>query len=264
MAVLGDVVVLKAWLQMDALVLNSGLVLIEDLVDLRVRVRLVQILAAGKQSVVGGDGGHTRSRCLIDALDREGAVHVVAEGRILEEAFRIISLVLLGQGLELIVRQGEVKLREDGFELWAGDASLTQLVEILEKVPNADALHYNSGLESVLDVGRIVRDVDVGLHEAVVDNINLGSVIPEEGADLLGANTNLLESLWLGSLGLVGGEHVLRAINVLAEVKVVDLLCVATVAVTADNQVVHLLAWWHNVESLEDTKELLGCDVLRV
>ena len=146
----------------------------------------------------------------------------------------------------------------------AGDTALAEFVKITEKFFNADAFHDNGGLETLLNFAGVVRDDDMRLHEAVVDHINLGSVFFEESADLLGTDTDFLECLGLRSLGLVGWEHVLWAVNVLAEVEVVDLLSVATITVTADDQVVHLLAWWHDVESLEHTEELLGRDMLRV
>ncbi len=264
MTVLGDVVVLEARLQVDALVLHSSLVLFEDLLDLRVAVSLVKVLAAGEQSVVGCYSGDTSCRGLVDTLNSESSVHVVTEGSVLEEALRVISLILLGESLELVVGQGEVKLREDRFELWASDAALAKLVKVLEEVTDSDALHDDGSFQSILNVIRVVGDVNVRLHEAVVDHIDLRSVVTEEGADLLGTDTNLLEVLWLGSLSHVGGEHVLGTVHILAEVEVVNLLGVATIAVTANNQVVHLFAGGHDVQSLEDAKELLGRDMLRV
>jgi len=256
--VLGDVVVLEARLEVDALVLDSSSVFLKNLLDLWVVVSLVEVLSASQKSVVGSDGWYTGRGSLVDALDSEGLIHVVTECCVPEEALGIISLVLLGESLELIVGQSEVELRQDRFKLWAGNAALAKLVKVLEEVSDSHTLHDDGSLESILNVRRIVRDVNVGLHEAVVDHINLSSVFFEESADLLGTDTDFLECLGLGSLGLVGWEHVLWAINVLAEVEVVNLLSVATVTVTTDDQVVHLLARWHDVESLEHTEELLG------
>lgn len=258
MTVLGDVVVLEARLEVDALVLDSSSVFLKNLLDLWVVVSLVEVLSASQKSVVGSDGWYTGRGSLVDALDSEGLIHVVTECCVPEEALGIISLVLLGESLELIVGQSEVELRQDRFKLWAGNAALAKLVKVLEEVSDSHTLHDDGSLESILNVRRIVRDVNVGLHEAVVDHINLSSVFSEESADLLGTDTDFLECLGLGSLGLVGWEHVLWAINVLAEVEVVNLLSVATVTVTTDDQVVHLLARWHDVESLEHTEELLG------
>jgi len=102
----------------------------------------------------------------------------------------------------------------------------------------------------------------VRLTEPVVDNIDVMCGFSEVGADLLGADANSAVGLSLGSLGHVLGEHILGPVNILAEVEVVDFLGVATVAVTASNQIEHLVAGRHDVEVFHDTEELLGSDVL--
>ena len=102
----------------------------------------------------------------------------------------------------------------------------------------------------------------MSLSETVVDHIDSVGALSEEGAHLLGSHANLLV-VWAGwLLGLVGGEHILWSINILAEVEVVDFLGVATVAVTASDQVKHGVAGRHDIQVLHDTEELLGSDVL--
>ena len=144
----------------------------------------------------------------------------------------------------------------------AGDTALAEFVKITEKFFNADAFHDNGGLETLLNFAGVVRDDDMRLHEAVVDHINVPSLLLEEGGDLLWAHTDLLKLLRLRALGLVGGEHVLRTVHILAEVEVVDLLGVTAVAVAAGNEIKHFLAGRHNIERLHDAEELLCSDVL--
>jgi len=262
--VASDVVVLEHGLEVDALVLNLGLVLIEDVNDLLLHRGTSQVLSAGKEGIVLSDRSDTSGGRLIDTLNSERCVDVLAEIDVAEEALRVRSLVLLGEGLELIVGEGEVHGAENGFELGAGHAALPQLVKVAEELFNTDALHDYDGLQAVLNVARVVRDVDVVLHEAIVDDINALSGLLEEGGDLLGADANLLELLWHGALGLVLGEHVFGAVNILAEVVVIDFFGIATVAVTASDEVEQVLAGRHNVQSLAHAKELLRGDVLRL
>ena len=142
--------------------------------------------------------------------------------------------------------------------------TFAQLVEITEELFDSDALHDNDGLETVLNVRGVVRDVNVVLHEAVVDHVQALSGLLEEGRNLLGAHTDLFELLGLGALRLVLREHVFGTVNILAEVEIVDLLSVAAVAVATSDEVEQLLTWRHDVESLHDAKELLSSDVLRL
>ena len=102
----------------------------------------------------------------------------------------------------------------------------------------------------------------MSLGETVVDHINGFGSLTEEGADLLGANTSFEWLFGSSLLCLVSGEHVFWSINILAEVEVVDFLGVATVAVTASDQVKHGVAGRHDIQVLHDTEELLGSDVL--
>lgn len=102
------------------------------------------------------------------------------------------------------------------------------------------------------------------LHETVIDHINCCGVIPEECANLLRANANLLIVGVGWFLGLVLREHVLWSVDILGEVVVVDFLGVATITVTASNEVKHLIAGRHDIQVLHHTQELLGSDVLRL
>lgn len=102
------------------------------------------------------------------------------------------------------------------------------------------------------------------LHETVIDHINSSSVIPEECANLFRANANLLIVGVGWALGLVLREHVLWSVDILAEVEVVDFLGVATITVTASNEVKHRITGRHDIQVLHHAQELLGSDVLRL
>ena len=145
----------------------------------------------------------------------------------------------------------------------ACDAALPQFVKIAEELLNTDPLHHDGSLESILNILGVVRNVNMCLCETVIDHIYCFSGVPEERADLLGAHTDLLvvRAGWL--FGLVLGEHVFRSIHVLAEVEIVDFLSVATVAVTANNQIEHSVAWRHDIQVFHYAEELLSCNVLR-
>ena len=156
MTVASDIVVLEDWFQMDALVLDGSLVFLENLVDLGVVLIAGQVLAAGEESVASGHAWDACRGGLVDAGDGEGAVHVGAEFSVSEESLRIISLVLLGERLELVVGQGEVHGAEDLLELWASDAAFSELVEIAEELFNTDSLHYDGGLETILNIRGII------------------------------------------------------------------------------------------------------------
>lgn len=104
----------------------------------------------------------------------------------------------------------------------------------------------------------------MSLHETVVDHIDLVGLFAVEGADLLGSNTSLLvvRAGWL--LGDIGGEHLFWPVYVFAEVEVVNFFSVATIAVTASDQVEHLVARGHDVQVLHHAQELLRGNVLRL
>ena len=249
---------------MNSLVFDLNSVLLKDIIHLLVVLLTSQVLSAGQESIALGHWCHTSRRSLVNALNGEGLVHVLDEVDVAEEALWVISLILLGDSLELIVGQSKVHLTQDGFELRAGHTALSQLIKVTEEFLDTDSLHDDGSLKAILDIRWVVRNIDVSLGESVAHNINSIRRISEESAHLLWSNANLLESFGLWSLSLVLGEHILWSVDVLAEVEVVDLLSVSTVAVTASDQVENLLAGRHDVQVFHDAKELLGRDVLRL
>lgn len=96
-AVASDIVVLKDWLEVNALVFYGSFVLFKNLVDFSFILIACEVFAASEQSVSLCHGCDSRRRGLINARDCEGAVHVRAEVSVAEEALRVIGLILLGQ-----------------------------------------------------------------------------------------------------------------------------------------------------------------------
>jgi len=208
MTVAGDVVVLEHWFQVNALVLDLSAVRVENVFDFLGHGSTCQILSASQERVVFSDRGNASRWSLVNTRDRERRVNVFAEVGVTEEALRISSLVLFSERLKLVVGKIEVHGREDRFELGPSNATLAQLVEIAEEFFDADAFHHNDGLQPLFDLSGVVRDDDMALHIAVVDDINIRGGLLEEGGDLLGAHANLLELLRLRVLSVVRGEHV--------------------------------------------------------
>ena len=104
----------------------------------------------------------------------------------------------------------------------------------------------------------------MSLRETSSNHINLASVSLEEGRDLFGSHADLLNVADFSSLGLVGWEHVLGAVDIAAEVEVVDLLGVSAIAVTANDQVEKSVRRGHDVQTFHHSQELLRCNVLRL
>ena len=156
MTVAGDVVVLEHGLQVNALVLDGGTVLLKDSLDLVVVLVASKVLSTGEESVSLGDGNDSGSGSLVNALDGESSVHVGAEVSVAEESLGISGLVLLSKSLEFVVSESKVHGGKDGFELVSGDTTLAELIEITEELLNTDSLHDNDSLESVLNIGGII------------------------------------------------------------------------------------------------------------
>lgn len=108
MAVAGDVVVLEDRFQVDALVLNSCLVLLKNHVDILIVLITSKILATGKKGITGGHGSNSSCWVLINSNDCKGFVDIGAEIDVSEESLGISGLVLLGEGFELVRSEGEV------------------------------------------------------------------------------------------------------------------------------------------------------------
>jgi len=242
MTVTCNVEILEARLEVHASLLDGFSVLTDNVVHVDSVLVGGQVLAAGKEGVVVVHSGDSGQRVLVNAGDGEGLVDAGGESHVVEEYLGIVSFVGVGQGFELILGELEVHGRKDSLELVSSHAALAEFIKISEELLNADAFHDYERTNSVLNVSRIASDINLGLHETVVKHVNVISRILEEGV-LLGAVFTVVvvgdgpvglgvESLCTTNLlGVVSGENVSSAVNVLTEEIVVDLLSVAEVAV---------------------------------
>ena len=103
MAVAGDIVILEDGLQVDALVLDSRLVLLQNCINLRWVLLTSKVLSAGKKGISGSDSGNPSSRCLVNSRDRKGRVHISDKVYVPKEALRIRGLILFSESFKLIV-----------------------------------------------------------------------------------------------------------------------------------------------------------------
>ena len=103
MAVAGDIIILEDGLQVDALVLDSRLVFLQNCIDLLCVLLTSKVLSAGKKGISGSDSGDSSSRCLVNSRDSKGRVHISDEVYVPKEALRIRSLILFSESFELIV-----------------------------------------------------------------------------------------------------------------------------------------------------------------
>ena len=103
MAVAGDIVILEDGLQVDALVLDSRLVFLQNCINLLCVLLTSKVLSSGKKGISGSDSGDSSSRCLVNSRDSKGGVHISDEVYVPKEALRIRSLILFSESFELIV-----------------------------------------------------------------------------------------------------------------------------------------------------------------
>ena len=110
MAVTCFVVVLEGWLQVNPSDLNGTTVLIKygGKFTLFSSVCSLQILSASKQSVVLSNGWHFYGGLLVYTFGSECAVDVSAECSVVEESFRVVSLISRCKGIILLLSKVKV------------------------------------------------------------------------------------------------------------------------------------------------------------
>jgi hypothetical protein len=130
----------------------------------------------------------------------------------------------------------------------------------MEEFFNTDAFHYDASTNTVLNIIRIIAELNTLRLPSVSNNVEFSSVFLEEGALLSGAITRvicLLNGIF-STLSNVSGEDVLGVVEIAAELVVVDLSSAALVAVTANKQIIMVLAGRHQTKRFENAQELLG------
>jgi len=262
MAVLGDVEVLEQRLEEDSSGVDSESVLLQNVFDVDVGIGVFEVLSASEKGVRFSDRLYLSGGSLVNTLDSESKVDAGGESRVVEEDFGVVGSLLVSKRFKLVLGEGEVHGGEDRFELVSSDTTLSKLVEILEELFNSDSLHDDDGAEAILNIVGVVGDIDTLVHETVGNDVQFAGGLLEEGADLVGGHAESVGALSDRLLGLVAGEHVFRAVDILDKEEIVDFLSVSTIAILADDEVEDFLGRRHHSQGLQDTEELLSSDVI--
>ena len=99
-----------------------------------------QILSSCEEGIVLGDWSNHGSWSLIDSSNSESLVDVGDKLCVFEETLGVVGAVLVSNSLKFVISQVVVELREDRFELSAGNSSLSKLVKVTEILLNTDSL----------------------------------------------------------------------------------------------------------------------------
>lgn len=259
--VFSAVEILEHWLKVDAADLDGSSVLIKDSAEFLFSVSTLEILAAGKQSVILSDSGNTYCRGLVDSRGGKCLVNASGEINVVEELLGVVGLISGSKGFVLCIGEVKVELAQDREELALGHVTLTQLIEILEELFDTNALHNNKRTKTVLDIARVTGNVNTRLLVTIVNHIDVISWFSKEGRHSGWRNSS---SVFWGRKRVfcdVTGEDVFRTVKVLAELEVIDFSRGATIAVLSNNHVKDFLRSRHETKTLEDSKELMGSDV---
>jgi len=242
-AVRVDVEVLEDGLEMHALGLNCLTEVFEEVLDLYVMVS--EVLLASEESVFVGKRSNAHVGVLVNSCDGESLVDALAEVNVVDKDLGVVSLVLVCEAVEFVICEVEVHAGEDRFELAAGNASLAELIKVNEELFNTNALHNDNRADTVFNVGGVVRNIDLRLKEAIVDDIQLASLVLEESALLSAVDSVIIDPISFWILCNVGWVDGLGTVNIMTELPVVDLLRVSKVTVSSGDKAKVSWVWWH-------------------
>ena len=178
---LSDIEVLELRLQMNAAVKNCcSIVLKIGLNLILLFLGALQVLTSGSESVLASDWLNGRLRFLINTLGGKSKVNNGAEFGIAEVSVHVVSL---SKRCELSLSKREVKHGENGAELRHGDLALAELIEVTEELLNSYALHNHQSLKTLLNIIRIIGNVNCSLQVSILKNIN---VLGGSGVEIAG------------------------------------------------------------------------------
>ena len=123
---------------------------------------------------------------------------------------------------------------------------------------HSDSTHQHQSLEALLNIVRVVADIDSLLQEAVLHDIESSCFI---GLEVSGLSTRCILSgcahySWGQGLVVILPEHELRLVDVLTEAHVVDLSWIVLVKVEANEQSYDGIILRKEGELLKNTREL--------
>jgi len=259
MLVLSDIEILEHWLEMNSLNLNCSSVLSENIVDLiSFFLSEIEVLSSGEFSILNSYSIDLGKWSLLDAISSECSIDAGTEILVVEHLLWISSSILSSQGIKFVLSQVEIEHGENTLELVFGNLSLSKLIKINEKLFNSNSLHYNSGLESFLNISRVVGGLNSLLQESVVNDIHVLSWVIEVCASGISQLTviNMMLLLWV--LWNILHEHVFRLVDIGTELEVVNLSNISLIEVLSQKNLEKFFTRWNEFELLQNSSELLS------
>lgn len=262
MLVLGNVKVLEKRLQVDSLDLNGFSVLLENHVHLSdFFISHIEVLLSGESSVSNGYWGDSCSWLLLDSVGSESLIDIGTELNVVEHLLWVISPVFQSKGIKFLESEVEIEHRENRLELSFGNFTSSKLVKIIEELFDSHSLHNNVMLESLFNIAWVICDFNSLLHVSVIDNIKVCCWFLVESGSCISQLTVSNSIVWLWVLWNVFWENVLWSIDVSAESEVIDFSNVSPVQVLSNQKLEKILAWWNELELLQNSSELFSCDM---
>ena len=265
MLVLSDIEILEHWLDMNSLNCNSFSVLSENTVDLiSFFLSEIEVLSSGEFSILNSYSIDLCKWSLLDAISSECTINAGTEILVVEHLLWISSSILSSQGIKFVLGQIEIKHGENTLELVFGNLSLSKLIKINEKLLDSNSLHYNSCLESLLNISRVVGGLNSLLQESVVDDIHVLSWFSEVCASGISQLTVINMMLLLLVLWNVLNKHIFRLVDIGTELEVVNLSNISLIEVLSQKNLEKFLTWWNEFELLQNSSELLSCNMATI
>lgn len=140
----------------------------------------LQVLTSSSKSILASDWLNGRLRFLINTLGGKSKVNNGAEFGIAEVSVQVVSL---SKRCELSLSKREVKHGENGAELRHGDLALAELIEVTEELLDSYTLHNHQSLKTLLNIIRIIGNVNCSLQVSILKNIN---VLGRSGVEIAG------------------------------------------------------------------------------
>ena len=197
------------------------------------------LLWGGLKTVIlnlGSCNSHLDVKVLLESLLSENFISIIAELSPLDMVASLWCLVCLSQCLELLVRDWDLGHAQSHSELVRCDEARSELVKVAEELADTDSL-----LESHLaDSGKNV----VHISWIVAHNLSLGNSSLSLG-EVVKAVVEVLAHL----------EELLGAVNILAEINIVDLVNVSHVHVSLQ-ETLEDVHWGVDSEAVENSEEL--------
>jgi hypothetical protein len=218
----------------------------------------IEVLSSGEFSILNSYSIDLGKWSLLDAISSECAIDASTEILVVEHLLWISSSILSSQGIKFVLGQIEIKHGENTLELVFSNLTLSKLIKINEKFFDSNSLHYDSCLESLLNISRVVGGLDSLLQESVVDYIHVLSWISEVSASGISQLTviNMMLLLWV--LWNVLHKHIFRLVDIGTELEVVNLSNISLIEVLSQKNLEKFLTWWNEFELLQNSSELLS------